>query len=434
MQFAQICLVLFFGWLNPASLASAQSVTGLIRDWDCAPIPGATVKLTGDSTQRETITPPDGSFSFTNLTGRRYSLRVEIGGFHALALAEVSPADAASPLKLGLALDDATFAEVARDTDAVIPHLKKGARRLIRVMDEDCQPITGARITITGRTGWNGLTDAGGLSLLPAFRSGNYSVRVSADGRSTAVLPWVRLPFRDVDTLPVALRRAPEAIDVLGLSEYNNMKPPRPIVFVQPGTRLRIVAMGDSTTAGTPAFKSPREAPPNGSGDETSQYPYWLMKAHPDWEVVNQGINAQRSDVIAARFDDDVVAKKPIVVVIIAGVNDVYQGRPAQHVKDQLAAMYKRAHDAGIRVVAGTIIPYNTATADQNARMHDINDWIRTQGRADPGVIYVDTRAAVAAPGDPDKLASSPDGLHPDAAGYRKMADAIRPAIEQALR
>ena len=83
-------------------------------------------------------------------------------------------------------------------------------------------------------------------------------------------------------------------------------------------TRVRIVAMGDSTTAGTPAFKSPREAPPDGSGDETSQYAYWLMKAHPEWEVVNQGINAQRSDAIAARFEADVIAQKPAVVVIIA--------------------------------------------------------------------------------------------------------------------
>jgi lysophospholipase L1-like esterase len=197
--------------------------------------------------------------------------------------------------------------------------------------------------------------------------------------------------------------------------------------------RTRIVAVGDSTTAGTPAFKSPREAPPSGQGDETSQYAYWLMKAHPDWDVVNQGVNAQRSDTIAARFEQDVIARKPAVVVIIAGVNDVYQGRSAQHVEEQLAAMYKRAHDAGIRVVAGTIIPYNTATAEQNARMHEINDWIRVQGRADPGVIFVDTRAAVAAPGRPDLLASSPDGLHPDAAGYRKMAEAIEPGILQAL-
>jgi lysophospholipase L1-like esterase len=197
--------------------------------------------------------------------------------------------------------------------------------------------------------------------------------------------------------------------------------------------RVRIVAMGDSTTAGTPAFKSPREAPPRGSGDETSQYAYWLMRAHPDWEVVNQGINAQRSDQIAARFETDVIAQKPAVVVIIAGVNDVYQGRPAQHVTEQLAAMYERARAAGIRVVAGTIIPYNTATADQNARMKEINDWIRSQGRADPGVAVVDTRAAVAAPDNPDKLASSPDQLHPDAAGYRRMAEAIAPAIARIL-
>jgi len=203
---------------------------------------------------------------------------------------------------------------------------------------------------------------------------------------------------------------------------------------IQPQARVRIVAMGDSTTAGTPAFQSPRESPPHGSGDATSQYAYWLMKAHPGWEIINQGINGQRSDQIRARFEEDVVAKKPAVVVIIAGVNDVYQGRSAQHVKDELAAMYARAHAAGIRVVAGTIVPYNTATADQNARMHEINDWIRSQARADPGVGIVDTRAAVAAPGNPDLLVSSSDGLHPDAAGYRRMADAIAPAIEQALK
>jgi lysophospholipase L1-like esterase len=198
--------------------------------------------------------------------------------------------------------------------------------------------------------------------------------------------------------------------------------------------KVRIVAMGDSTTAGTPAFKSPRELPPNGSGDETSQYAYWLMKAHPDWEVINQGINAQRSDQIRARFEEDVVAKKPAVVVIIAGVNDVYQGRGVEHVKTELAATYKRAKDAGIKVVAGSIIPYNTATADQNARMHAINEWIGAQPAADANIRFVDTRAAVAAPDNPDRLVSSPDGLHPDAAGYRKMAEAIERVILEWLR
>jgi len=197
---------------------------------------------------------------------------------------------------------------------------------------------------------------------------------------------------------------------------------------------IRIVAMGDSTTAGTPAFQSPREAPPNGRGDQASQYAYWLMQVHPEWDVVNQGINGQRSDEIQARFEADVIAKRPAVVVIVAGVNDFYQGRPTQHVKDELAKMYKRAHAAGIRVVAGTIIPFNTATREQDAAMHEINEWIRSQARADPRIVYVDTRAAVASPRNPDLLITSPDGLHPDAAGYRRMADALAPAIEQALR
>jgi lysophospholipase L1-like esterase len=198
--------------------------------------------------------------------------------------------------------------------------------------------------------------------------------------------------------------------------------------------RVTIVAMGDSTTAGTPGWKSRIEAPPRGAGDETSQYAWWLMQAHPEWEVVNQGVNGERSDEILARFDRDVLQQRPKVVVILAGVNDVYQGRPAAHVIAQLTAMYARAKGAGIPVVAGSIIPYNTATPDQNARMRAINDWIRATAAADPAITFVDTRAAAAAGDDPDRLFESPDGLHPSPGGYRRMADAIRPVLETVLQ
>lgn len=198
--------------------------------------------------------------------------------------------------------------------------------------------------------------------------------------------------------------------------------------------RARIVALGDSTTAGTPGFLSPIEAPPNGRGDPTSQYAHWLMQTHPEWEVLNRGVNGERSDQIAARFARDVIDASPAAVVIIAGVNDVYQGRGADQVTLQLRRMYDRAAHAGIRVVAGTIVPYNTATADQNARMDLINTWIRAQVRADPAVAFVDTRAAVAAPANPDLLAESPDGLHPSPAGYRTMAEAVGPVLEGVLR
>jgi lysophospholipase L1-like esterase len=196
---------------------------------------------------------------------------------------------------------------------------------------------------------------------------------------------------------------------------------------------IRIVAMGDSTTAGTPGWLSPIEAPPSGRGDETSQYAYWLMRAHPDWEVLNRGVNGERSDQIAARFDRDVLALEPKVVVLIAGVNDVYQGRSVEQVIGQLASMYQRAAGAGIHTVAGTIIPYNTASSEQNARMRQINDWIRDRAGTDRRLLAVDTRAAVAAPGNLDLLVDTSDQLHPSAQGYRLMADAIRPVLERVL-
>jgi lysophospholipase L1-like esterase len=198
--------------------------------------------------------------------------------------------------------------------------------------------------------------------------------------------------------------------------------------------RIRIVALGDSTTAGTPGFLSPLESPPDGKGDVTSQYAHWLMKSEPDWDVINRGVNGERSDQIAARVVRDVIGASPAAVVIIAGVNDVYQGRSVDHVVAQLRTMYDRAAHAGIRVVGGTIVPYNTADAAANERMRQVNAWIREQTHNEPAIAFVDTRAAVAAPGNPDRLAESPDGLHPSPLGYRAMADAIRPVLQVALR
>jgi len=196
-----------------------------------------------------------------------------------------------------------------------------------------------------------------------------------------------------------------------------------------------IVALGDSTTAGTPGFRSPLEAPPNGDGDLTSQYAYWLMAVRPSWLVLNRGINGERSDQVRARFERDVLAVAPHAVVVIAGVNDVYQGRGAASVEGELDAIYAAARTAGIAVVAGSILPYNTADDDANARMHDVNHWIREHAAAHPReVIFCDTRAAVAAEGAPDLLASSPDGLHPSPDGYRRMAAALEPALAHALR
>jgi lysophospholipase L1-like esterase len=196
---------------------------------------------------------------------------------------------------------------------------------------------------------------------------------------------------------------------------------------------LLIVALGDSTTAGTPFFESPVEVAPNGAGDAAAPFPAHIESTHPGWTVLNRGVNGERTDQIAARFDRDVVANHPQVVVILGGVNDVYQGRSVESVIGQLTAMYAKAKAARIPVIAGSIVPFNTASLEQNARMHAINDWIKAEAARDDNVTFVDTRAAAAIPGNIDMLASSPDGLHPSVAGYHRMGDAIAVAIHTLL-
>jgi lysophospholipase L1-like esterase len=62
--------------------------------------------------------------------------------------------------------------------------------------------------------------------------------------------------------------------------------------------------------------------------------------------------------------------------------------------------------------------------------MHEINDWIANAART-RGYGFADTRAATCHPEDPDRLLSSPDELHPDVEGYRRMAIVLLPAIDR---
>ncbi len=212
------------------------------------------------------------------------------------------------------------------------------------------------------------------------------------------------------------------------------------MIFLNPGVllaeadmNLTIVALGDSTTSGTPGFRSPLEVPPDGAGDPKSQYAYWMMKRHPEWKVLNRGVNGERTDEIEMRFSRDVLAVKPQVVIVLAGVNDLYQGFSAAKVTANLESIYKKALQNGIQVVACTILPYDRATPEVQKRMARVNNWIR-ETSARQGLWFCDTSQAVSDPKRPGKLIGSPDGLHPNMNGYHRMADAISAVLERQLQ
>jgi lysophospholipase L1-like esterase len=89
-----------------------------------------------------------------------------------------------------------------------------------------------------------------------------------------------------------------------------------------------------------------------------------------------------------------------------------------------------RAHAHGIKVMGATITPfvgsgfYHPDAANESDRTQ-VNDWIRAPGHFDA---FVDFDKTIADPAHPDHMRAdydSGDHLHPSAAGYKAMADAI---------
>src|SRR5213594_2012676 len=200
-----------------------------------------------------------------------------------------------------------------------------------------------------------------------------------------------------------------------------------------PLSRVTIVGLGDSTTAGTPGFRSPLESPPNGEGNPESQYAYWMMQSHPDWTVLNRGINGQTAVEIRARLSRDVPQSRPAYSIILAGVTAIFGGFHAESVERHLAAMYADVLDAGIVPVAATVLPYNSATTRASGDILTLNAWIESVTKV-LGIPFCDTHAAVADAANLNRLRGSPDGLHPDVAGYRSMGEALVRTIEGHLR
>lgn len=195
---------------------------------------------------------------------------------------------------------------------------------------------------------------------------------------------------------------------------------PRPVL----ADGVTVLAMGDSTTAGTPAFRSPVETPPKGQGNPESQYTYWLAKQIPGWTFLNRGVNGDRIEEIIIRLRKDLKDIKPKIVILLAGINDLYQGGSTERVTSNLKSLYDLAEKSGAKVVVCTILPYDAASPEILDRIREVNGWIRGYA-AVKKYVFCDTYAAVENPQKPGKLVSSPDGLHPDAASYRKMGESL---------
>jgi lysophospholipase L1-like esterase len=142
--------------------------------------------------------------------------------------------------------------------------------------------------------------------------------------------------------------------------------------------------------------------------------------------VQNAGQGGERTEEGRGRLPATMTPAHDLVV-ILEGINDASAEIPIGAVADNLRLMVRSAKSAGKWVVLGTLTPV-TATAfnPDPARVTATNEEIVRIAQQE-GVLLADLFAAVSE--SPAYL--SEDGMHPTAAGYRRMADYLADVIRQ---
>ena len=160
----------------------------------------------------------------------------------------------------------------------------------------------------------------------------------------------------------------------------------------------------------------------------------------PGKPYVGRGISGQTTPQMLVRFPQDVIALRPAVVVILAGVNDIAGNTgpsTLEMIQDNIAAMVDLAHAHGIRVVLSSVLPAAEFPWKPGMRpapkIAALNAWMRDHA-AKQDAVYLDYHSAVRDERQGMRSELAYDGVHPTEAGYRLMAPLAERAIAEALR
>ena len=182
-----------------------------------------------------------------------------------------------------------------------------------------------------------------------------------------------------------------------------------------------VACLGDSINEGSPHWDSRSR-----TGDPTGQWEYWAGLAHPELELRNFGIWGERTDEIAARFDEAVEGAE--VLIVQGGINDIAQGRSLAAAAEQLAAMVERGLALGLRVAVCDVLPWNNGWPGAEAPIRELNALIASLEV--PLLPFHDTLEDPDLPGRMKLEWSDADGDHPSIAGYRRLGEsAFRSSI-----
>jgi acyl-CoA thioesterase-1 len=181
----------------------------------------------------------------------------------------------------------------------------------------------------------------------------------------------------------------------------------------------RFLAFGDSITEGILPSTELTPVP----------YPAGLKMrlaaryATQDFVVVNAGIGGEQTVAGAPRLPGVLSATNPEVLLLFEGVNDLSQGDPSKIpvVITNLRTMIQTARARGVQVFLATLLPEipGGSRTGPLPLIVPINDQIRALA-ASQGATLVDLYQAF---NGMERTLIGDDGLHPNPAGYEKLAE-----------
>ena len=202
-------------------------------------------------------------------------------------------------------------------------------------------------------------------------------------------------------------------------------------------SRTRFLAFGDSITAG-------EVTAPVGGGIHkmilvpTASYPSNLLSqlsaTYPtqvaSLRVANSGMPGEKIFGGAERFPAVLTADLPEAVLIMEGVNDLWSIGP-DVTTELLRTMVQTAKGWGVRVFVGSMLPTvpGRSRSVNPADLEALNARLKRMA-AEEGAVYVDLYT----PLQPEASRFiGVDGLHPNEAGYRRVAQIYFHAIQKSL-
>jgi acyl-CoA thioesterase-1 len=220
--------------------------------------------------------------------------------------------------------------------------------------------------------------------------------------------------MRAIAALPMLLAALALCAAACGRREEPKAAAPAAPAAAPTGT---VVALGDSLTAGYGVAET--EAWPALVGRR-------LAAEGRHWRVVNAGVSGETSSGTLSRVDWVVRQLRPDVVVLAIGANDGLRGIDPRLVRENILAIVRRLQAGGATVVLAGMRMVVNMGAEYTREFGAVYPAVARETGVELLPFLLEGVAAVPA-------LNQEDGIHPNVAGHRIVADRVYPYVLRAL-